>query len=390
MAETIGLFAIKTVGLSRVNGRKPCTLLEAARHNLREIQIELGAVGHIDPKRMVDNIIMAGPSTAAQVQAHADALLASVDTTRLKRDHVQAVEVVFSLPAGSSLDVGLYFARCVEWLRVALPLPIVSAIAHRDESAPHAHILMLPVVEGRHVGGGLIDKPKLLRLRDAFFQKVAGPAGLKRDSAKVRGPVKQWAVDAVLRQCVANGLHDGMGPLWGVFKGMVEKDPTPCLLALNIDVNTLRESSGHVALEQQSPIALGRSPIALGVAIESEVVLEGSKIEGQSCVALAHQLPQIFTQKAPHEVHPSAPAEAITTLVELWARVGLRSLWKTPPPAVPHTRMAVAKAALQAALAKPCRQRQRVSAGPVVHVDDGGIVRERGGEGCHDTAAWMD
>lgn len=60
------------------------------------------------------------------------------------------------------------------------------------------------------------------------------------------------------------------------------------------------------------------------------------------------------------------------------------------PPAVPHTRMAVAKAAQQAALAKPCRQRQRVSAGPVVHVDGDGIVRERGGEGCHDTAAWMD
>lgn len=219
MAETIGLFAIKTVGLSRVNGRKPCTLLEAARHNLRQIQAELGAVGHIDPKRMVDNVIMSGPTTAAQVQAQADALLASVDTTRLKRDHVQAVEVVFSLPAGSSLDVGLYFARCVEWLRVALPLPIVSAVAHLDESAPHAHILLLPVSDGKHIGGGLIDKPKLLRLRDAFFQKVAGPAGLKRDSAKVRGPVKQWAVDAVLRQCVANGLPDGMGPLWGVFKG---------------------------------------------------------------------------------------------------------------------------------------------------------------------------
>ena len=95
--------------------------------------------------------------------------------------------------------------------------------------------------------------------------------------------------------------------------------------------------------------------------------------------------------KAPPMEEPEPPAEAITTLVELWARVGLRSLWKTlPPPAVPHTRMAVAKAAQQAALAKPCRQRQRVSAGPVVHVDGDGIVRERGGEGCHDTAAWMD
>lgn len=93
--------------------------------------------------------------------------------------------------------------------------------------------------------------------------------------------------------------------------------------------------------------------------------------------------------KAPPMEEPEPPAEAITTLVELWARVGLRSLWKTlPPPAVPHTRMAVAKAAQQAALAKPCRQRQRVSAGPVVRVGDDGLTRERFGEGCHDTSAW--
>ena len=98
------------------------------------------------------------------------------------------------------------------------------------------------------------------------------------------------------------------------------------------------------------------------------------------------------TKAAPMEPmeEPEPPAEAITTLVELWERVGLRSLWKTPPaPAVPHTRMAVAKAAQQAALAKPCRQRQRVSAGPVVRVGDDGLTRERD-EHCHDTAAWMD
>lgn len=46
-------FAVKTIGLSRCNGRKPCALLEAARHNLREIQAERGAIaGRIDALRM--------------------------------------------------------------------------------------------------------------------------------------------------------------------------------------------------------------------------------------------------------------------------------------------------------------------------------------------------
>ena len=31
MAESIAHFAVKTIGLSKVNGRKPCSLMEAAR-----------------------------------------------------------------------------------------------------------------------------------------------------------------------------------------------------------------------------------------------------------------------------------------------------------------------------------------------------------------------
>ena len=46
-------FAVKSIGLSTVGGRKPCDLITAARHNLREIQAELGAVGRIDASRML-------------------------------------------------------------------------------------------------------------------------------------------------------------------------------------------------------------------------------------------------------------------------------------------------------------------------------------------------
>ena len=382
MAETIGLFAIKTVGLSRINGRKPCTLLEAAKHNLREIQCELGAVGHIDPKRMVDNVIMAGPATAIEVQAHADALLASVDTSRLKRDHVQAVEVVFSLPAGSSLDVGLYFAKCLEWLRVALPMPILSAAAHHDEAAPHAHVMLLPVADGKHIGGALLKLAELKRLRESFFQQVAGPAGLKRDHAKVRGNVKAWAVAAVLRACDAHGLPAANGPLWPILKAAIERDPTPAMKALCLDVNALRPPDAKpIGLDAR---AMGlQKPIGLDGAIENEVVLKGSKIEALSCVGLAVPTPQKFTKKAPPEVPPTAHA---VDMVGTYRRLahGAGGLFAC---AVPERLMA-AKAAQQAALEKTCRQRQRVSAGPVVRVGDDGIIRERGGDDCHDVSAW--
>ena len=375
MAETIGLFAIKTVGLSRINGRKPCTLLEAAKHNLREIQCELGAVGHIDPKRMMDNTIMAGPAAAIEVQAQADALLASVDTSKLKRDHVQAIEAVFSLPAGSSLDVGAYFAQCLAWLRVALPLPVLSAVAHRDEAAPHAHILLLPVSDGKHIGGAPLKLAELKRMRESFFQQVAGPAGLKRDCAKVRGNVKQWAVAAVLRECQSHGLPDGMGPLWPVLRAAIERDPTPAMKALCLDVNALRPPDDVAA----KPIGL-QKPIGLDGAIENEVVLKGSKIEALSCVGLAVPTPQKFTKKSPPEVLPTAHAADIVGTYKRLTH-GAGGLFCTLP-----ARLRAARNAQRVAIEKPCRQRQKV-AGPVVRVDDDGLTRERD-EHCHDLSAW--
>ena len=77
MAADIAYFAAKTVSMSKVNGRKPCDLLTAARHNLREIQAEMGSVGRIDPGRSATNAILAGPADAAQVQAKAASLLAA-------------------------------------------------------------------------------------------------------------------------------------------------------------------------------------------------------------------------------------------------------------------------------------------------------------------------
>ena len=72
---------------------------------------------------------------------------------------------------------------------------------HLDKAAPHAHALLLHVVKGRHVGSALFDTVDKRDLRESFFNKVAGPAGLRRGEAKVRSVVKQWAVSAVLARC---------------------------------------------------------------------------------------------------------------------------------------------------------------------------------------------
>jgi len=307
-------FALKTIGLSTVNGRKPCTLMNAARHNLREIQAELGAAGHIDPRRMADNTILVGPATAAEVKTLADGLLALVDTSKLKRDHVQALEVVFSLAPGTPVEPQDYFNRCLEWLRVAVPLPVLLATLHRDEAAPHMHALLLPVKDGKHVGGALNTRPNLKRLRESFFSQVAGPAGLKRDGAKVRGIVKQWAISAVLARCKDMGLPTVMGPLWENYISSIEHDPTPQVQALGIDMNVLQFDSSLVP----SPIGLQLTPIgleprAIGLQIQRR------QTQALSCVGLVRPT---TLDSAPKASLGTVEDPVIDTLTDLWAAVG--------------------------------------------------------------------
>ncbi len=367
MAENIAHFAVKSIGLSRVNGRKPCTLLEAARHNLREIQAEQGATGHIDPTRTHGNTVLHGPATAAEVCAQAEALQAAAGIIpgNLRRDHCQAIEAVFSLPQLAAMaDPAAYFARCLAWLAGALSLPVLSAVVHRDESAMHLHVLLLPVKEGAHVGSAPIDRAALKRLRERFFAKVAGPAGLKHAGAKVRGMAKQWAIAAVLRRCEVLGLPAANGPLWPYLLACIERDPTAAMLALGIDANTIRPSDKPPQSEPQpNPIGIELNPIGFQK--------EGGKHRTLSCVGFAHSPPS--KQHLP----------AITSAGKLWDIVGRRSHWTAPH----QDRLRVARAAQQQAIARHSHKLPQQRAAPALRIDDDGLTRERD-EYSHDLSAW--
>lgn len=377
MAESIQHFALKTIGLSRCKGRKPCTLKEAARHNLREIQAELGAHGHIDPQRTTRNTTITGPATAGEVQALAEVLLAQVDTSRLKRDHVQAIEAVFSLPIGSDIDPAGYFTRCLQWAADTLRLPVLLATAHHDEAAPHMHVLMLPVRDGKHIGGAIMLRESLKRVRESFFNSVAGPAGLKREGAKVRGVVKQWACEAVLRVFEGVVLPDEVKQLWPVIKADIEREPTRYMLALGIDVNSLRPPGES---PRQTPIGLDARAIGLQNMVQKDQAL--------SCVGL----PQVTTTAPATKPTPASVSTlgnappAIDTFGALWAAVGCRSNLTT---AYKAERLRHAREAQQRAIDRHRSKPAPVLRAAAVIAFDDELTRERD-EYAHDLSAWTD
>ena len=304
MAESAMHFAVKSISLSRHREHKPCSLLNAARHNLREIQAEQGADSHINPARTHANVIMVGPSTAVEVVALSEKLTAGagVDLAKMRKDHCQAIELVFSLPTGTSIDPASYFANCLEWANTAYGMPVLLATAHHDEAAKHLHVLMLPLKDGAHVGNKPLAQDNTKALRESFFQQVAGPAGLKRDNAKVRGIIKQWAIERVLNECEAMGLPNANGPMWPVLVAAIKRDPTESIRLLGIDLNTIRPTDD--APPKPAPAkAIGfqdsiSKPIGFG--------LEGAKKQNLSCVGFAHQTTSHDRLKTAREAEKSA------------------------------------------------------------------------------------
>ena len=156
-------------------------LLSAARHNLREIQAELGANSHIDPTKTHLNTVRHGAKSAVDVMAYAERLLRVAGIEKLRKDAVYAVEYIFTLPPETSIDFDAYFNASLEWLTAYIGCPILSAVTHLDEGAPHMHVLALPLLGEKMQGSAVVGyKSKLCGLKQAHYEAVARRFGISR------------------------------------------------------------------------------------------------------------------------------------------------------------------------------------------------------------------
>lgn len=180
------IMAVKSIGLSKVGGRKPCTLDGAAKHNKRELAPELEARGRIDGARTRLNYSLAGAADVDGIVALVLKLMADIGTSpdERRRDYCQAVEIVFSLPPTTTIDTTRYFADCVDWCSDRFGADnILSADVHHDEpSNPHhAHVLIAPIQGGRWAGGNPIGIDGNLAARKPA---TASPIGIENGGEK--------------------------------------------------------------------------------------------------------------------------------------------------------------------------------------------------------------
>lgn len=209
----------------------------AARHNKREIQAEMGAAGSIDPTRSHLNYVLAGPAAAGDVGQLAKDLMASAGITRLRKDAVMGLEIVFSLPPAHAIDDQAYFTDCTTWAGRYFGGRVLSSDVHLDESNVHCHVLLLPLVDGRMTGSDLLgNKQKLMEMQKQFHLDVAGRYGLRKAPARLAGATKEAAAQAVLKRLRQTGDKAMQSKLWATMRDVIENDPGPFLRELGIEL----------------------------------------------------------------------------------------------------------------------------------------------------------
>jgi hypothetical protein len=269
-------------------------VLVAAKHNLREIQAELGGTpgNAINPARSHLNRVLHGAGTAAGVADTAQVMMLNAGVKTLRKDAVRALEILITLPSGSAVDEARFFTDALRWTETSFGVPVLSAVVHLDEENPHCHVLLLPLLNGRMVGSDLMgNRAKLQAFQGDFHLKVGMPHGLIRQTAPKRlgATQRRAAIDSAFSVLKANsGLQSS---LLRVLLEPHYNDPAPLLATLGIAMPAPKPKGSFVAtmtrkVKTEKPIGFEESkPIGFADL--------GTPEKGQtlSCVGFANSPP---------------------------------------------------------------------------------------------------
>jgi hypothetical protein len=223
------IFLAKSIGLSVRGGRKPVSLLQALRHNLRHSYNDRGCGANINPALTPDNLVLAGSIDPKAVCANASAIKAdyAVPKRKLRKDHVQALEFIVSLPVHSNVESHPFFADALTWFNEVFGTEMVlSAVVHYDEAAPHMHVLVLPIVDGCYEGGAPIDMRHLPDLIKRFAKEVGRRFGLRlKPRARFMSGEKNMMVDMVLKYLQENSDSILCSQLWPPVRAEITRSP---------------------------------------------------------------------------------------------------------------------------------------------------------------------
>ncbi len=203
-------------------------VLVALQHNKRTLQAERGASANIDATRTSLNYCLASDSTPQAIANHANVQMLKAGIEHPRKNGVMAVELLFSLPIDRHhQDTKPFFKDCFAWVNKTFAGELLSFDVHLDERAPHAHAIILPLIDGKMQGNKLKDGTgNLMRLINLFHNEVAKHSGLSRsDRKRLSEADKQSVIKLVLSRLKADSVK--MSGIWACVRDAISSDPMP-------------------------------------------------------------------------------------------------------------------------------------------------------------------
>lgn len=209
-------------------------ILGAMKHIKRALPNEKG---HIDSTRTPLNYSLTGDASADAIARHAKAQMIIAGIEKPRKNAVMAVEVVFSLPIDRhQQNTHPFFNDCLEWTQKTFVCELLSFYVHLDESAPHAHAIILPLIEGKLQGDKIKgDRANVTRLQDDFFESVAKHHGLIRaNNTRLNKAVKQESEALVLKRLESDTVM--RSSIWQIVRDDIRNNPFPYAQILGVDI----------------------------------------------------------------------------------------------------------------------------------------------------------
>jgi len=194
---------MQRVGKLSSNPHDPKIMQKAAKHNLREIAAELmqGAANSIDPDKTHLNYVLRGASTSGEIISEMNRLMEAAKAKVRRKDAIRGVELILSLPKRSDIDHHSCFEDFLTWVGIFFAgIPIISAVAHLDETAPHLHVILLPIIDGYFRGNEIMGNAvKLKSMHQSCYEMVGKRHGLTlRKKTKVKQKENQQAAEQLI------------------------------------------------------------------------------------------------------------------------------------------------------------------------------------------------
>lgn len=212
-------------------------ILNALKHNKRVLQSKRDAPANIDVTKTPLNYALVGHDTPVNIRTEARVHIIRAGIERPRKNAVMGVEVVFSLPIDRhTQNTRPFFEDCLAWTQSSFAGELLSFDVHLDESAPHAHAIILPLIDNKLQGNKMVGNTgNLYRLINDFHKQVGRKYGLsKNESKRVNPDDKKSVVQAIKKQLASDSVMKSK--IWPCVRDAIQQDPLPYAQLLGVEV----------------------------------------------------------------------------------------------------------------------------------------------------------